>query len=96
MEHVMEIASDHPALAGHFPDNPIVPGAMILDMTAQALKKEVGEDIKILKITRAKFLSPLPPGRPMAITFSITGNLARFTCSAQGRDIAVGQLEFTT
>ena len=95
MKHVMEIPSDHPALAGHFPNAPIVPGALILDMAAQALKMEMGEDVKILKITRAKFLSPLKPGAPAAITFSITGNAARFTCSAGGTDIAVGQMEFT-
>lgn len=95
MEHAIEIAADHPSLAGHFPNNPIVPGAVILDMAAQALKDEVGEDVKIITLPRVKFISQLNPGQPAIITFRITGNSARFTCSANGKDIAVGQMEFT-
>ena len=95
MEYIIEIPSDHPALAGHFPGNPIIPGALILDMAARELKKKMGENINIIKITRAKFLSPLKPGLSAEIVFSISGNLARFTCSSSGINIAVGQIEFT-
>ncbi len=35
----LRIASDHPALAGHFPGRPIVPGAVLLDETLHALER---------------------------------------------------------
>jgi 3-hydroxyacyl-[acyl-carrier-protein] dehydratase len=33
----LRIASDHPALAGHFPGQPIVPGALLLDEALHAI-----------------------------------------------------------
>lgn len=94
MEHAIEVASNHPALAGHFPNNPIVPGALVLELVAQAFKNEVGKDVEILGLPRVKFLSPLKPETPFKIVFEIIKNTARFTCSADKIKIASGQLEF--
>jgi 3-hydroxymyristoyl/3-hydroxydecanoyl-(acyl carrier protein) dehydratase len=33
----LRVASDHPALAGHFPGHPIVPGALLLDEVLHAI-----------------------------------------------------------
>lgn len=33
----LRVASDHPALAGHFPGHPIVPGALLLDEALHAI-----------------------------------------------------------
>lgn len=35
---LLRIASDHPALAGHFPGHPIVPGALLLDEALHAIE----------------------------------------------------------
>jgi 3-hydroxymyristoyl/3-hydroxydecanoyl-(acyl carrier protein) dehydratase len=40
---LLHIATDHPALAGHFPDHPIVPGAVLLDETLHALEHTAPE-----------------------------------------------------
>jgi 3-hydroxymyristoyl/3-hydroxydecanoyl-(acyl carrier protein) dehydratase len=95
MQHHLVISTNHPAMADHFPGNPIVPGAVILDRVAQALKSQIGNNIEINKILRAKFLSPLKAGIPAIIEFKIKGNLAGFVCSTDSSEIAVGQLEFT-
>jgi len=33
----LRVESDHPALAGHFPGHPIVPGALLLDEALHAI-----------------------------------------------------------
>lgn len=55
----MKIAKHHPSLAGHFPDNPIVPGVVILDHLMQLWQKESGQSIN--KILNAKFVNLLRP-----------------------------------
>lgn len=55
----MKIAKHHPSLAGHFPDNPIVPGVVILDHLMQLWQKESGQSIN--KILNAKFVNLLHP-----------------------------------
>lgn len=60
------VAADHPAMPGHFPGHPIVPGAVILDhLIAAAVKIAGGE---VVEIAQAKFLRPLAPGEVCRIT----------------------------
>jgi len=58
------VNSDAPFLQGHFPGNPIVPGAILLAYSAQALL-ELGYEIK--HIQRMKFVRPLMPDQPFEI-----------------------------
>ena len=34
------VAADHPALPGHFPGRPIVPGVLLLDAVLQAMRRD--------------------------------------------------------
>lgn len=58
------IPADAPCLDGHFPGNPIVPGAVLLGYAASALA-ERGE--AIASVSRMKFLCPLLPEQAFAI-----------------------------
>jgi 3-hydroxyacyl-[acyl-carrier-protein] dehydratase len=40
----LQIAADHPALAGHFPGSPIVPGVVLLDETLHAIEQAQPSD----------------------------------------------------
>ena len=57
----MKISPDHPALPGHFPGEPIVPGVVILDLV---LKKA---NLPRCALPAVKFHAPLRPGEEFAI-----------------------------
>ncbi len=86
------IAKDHPAIAGHFPGNPIVPGVLILDEVLQTLEQWRGR-VRLQSVVSVKFTSPLKPG----ITFSIKiheddNSLIAFECRLDGTTLASGRL----
>jgi 3-hydroxymyristoyl/3-hydroxydecanoyl-(acyl carrier protein) dehydratase len=54
----LRVDPSHPALTGHFPGNPIVPGVVLLERVAAALRAWRGERIEKLD---AKFVQPLLP-----------------------------------
>lgn len=56
------IPADHPSLAGHFPDRPIVPGVILLDRVVEAIEAIHGP-LPPLRLPQVKFLKPLLPGQ---------------------------------
>src|SRR5262245_49728812 len=76
-----EIAVDHPCFAGHFPDRPIVPGALLLAEVVEALLADEAMS-RLLGPTPAlgavKFLSPAGPGARLRIEWEATPTRVRF------------------
>ncbi|HWU76506.1 MAG TPA: hydroxymyristoyl-ACP dehydratase [Rhodanobacter sp.] len=64
-ERTFCIAAEHPALPGHFPGQPLVPGVMLLEQVAQALHAWRGE--RLLRVLEAKFMVPLLPGQAASL-----------------------------
>lgn len=95
MEAHFTVSPDHPALPGHFPGNPVVPGVLILDEIAHLwLKAHPG--FRLAGIPAAKFLSVLRPGEPCRVRFDGTEKESvRFDCFSGDRRIAQGRLLFT-
>lgn len=56
------IPADHPALPGHFPGQPIVPGVVLLDRVIEAIEASHGP-LPPLRLPQVKFLQPLLPGQ---------------------------------
>ena len=56
------IPADHPALPGHFPGQPIVPGVVLLDRVIEAIEAGPGP-LPPLRLPQVKFLQPLLPGQ---------------------------------
>lgn len=95
MKNFSKVDLNHPALEGHFPGHPIVPGVVILDHVITAFRKDRGCSCTIHKIPSVKFLSPLEPGVRIEFTFDLSNNFARFTGKCDGKTIVSGQLEFS-
>jgi 3-hydroxymyristoyl/3-hydroxydecanoyl-(acyl carrier protein) dehydratase len=63
-------AADHAAARGHFPGNPIIPGALLLSETLRAIEADLGKSSALWQIKSAKFVHPVRPGENVSIDFS--------------------------
>lgn len=89
-----ELQPDHPASRGHFPGNPIIPGAVLLGETLQAIEASVGAPLAPFRITSAKFLHPARPGNRVRIEFSRTAaGEIRFTSRVDGKTVLTGRIQ---
>ncbi|MBM2768786.1 AMP-binding protein [Burkholderia anthina] len=87
------IPADHPALPGHFPGHPIVPGVVLLDHAIAALGASLNRPLHTWRLASAKFLSPVAPGEPVDLAFeAAAGGAIRFTLRVGPRDVATGML----
>jgi acyl-coenzyme A synthetase/AMP-(fatty) acid ligase len=64
VEHRFE--PDHPTRAGHFPGNPIIPGALLLHHALRAIAEPASSDLP-REIRLAKFFRPVRPGDRVTI-----------------------------
>jgi len=88
-----QFAADHVAAAGHFPGNPIIPGAVVLDETLHAIAAKGDRPFTPCKIRAVKFLHPVRPGDRMLIYWS-TGEdgATQFRCESQDRVVLIGTM----
>ena len=87
------IPVDHPALPGHFPGHPIVPGVVLLDHAISAIGAALNRSFDACRLDSAKFPSAAAPGVPLEVAFETTASGAvRFTVSAGERTVASGVL----
>ena len=74
-----QFAADHPSARGHFPGNPIIPGAVLLDTVLQAIAAEAGGGVADWEVVSAKFLHPVRPGDRVIIRWTAAaGGETRF------------------
>lgn len=85
------IPPDHPALPGHFPGNPVVPGVVLLDEVRAAAAAWLGE-APITGLPQVKFVAPLLPGQRADIGLELVDRSLRFTVSHAGQPLASGIL----
>jgi 3-hydroxyacyl-[acyl-carrier-protein] dehydratase len=89
----LTISADHPALAGHFPGVPIVPGVLLLDETLRALEEDESLALTQWRIGRAKFLKPVRPGETLLVEHEkLPNGTVRFSVSSAGQPVAKGVL----
>ncbi len=63
--------SDFPGFKGHFPGNPILPGACLIEAAVQSISYGTRQDLLLAEVERVKFFSPVKPGEEVKLDFSI-------------------------
>jgi 3-hydroxyacyl-[acyl-carrier-protein] dehydratase len=85
---------NHPAFAGHFPANPIVPGVLILEAVQAVIVRQypASPDYRLVTIPRVKFVKVLRPEQEMHIESIKEDGVVRFRCSCGTATIATGEM----
>ncbi|ANJ68032.1 hypothetical protein A9404_12185 [Halothiobacillus diazotrophicus] len=79
----------HPVFAGHFPTQPIVPGALLLDMVLCHAAHRLSVSPTDLRIEQAKFLRPVSPGEAIDLTLQAPGDSALHRFNIRVGDVSV-------
>ncbi|HEX6613955.1 MAG TPA: hydroxymyristoyl-ACP dehydratase [Rhodanobacteraceae bacterium] len=88
----LRIAAAHPALPGHFPGHPVVPGVVLLHGVADALKQWRNRPMARFEV---KFLAPLLPEQDATVELRDDAPRVRFAIR-RGEDVlAKGLVEVT-
>ncbi|MBS0583465.1 MAG: hydroxymyristoyl-ACP dehydratase [Proteobacteria bacterium] len=82
------IAADHPALPGHFPGRPVVPGVVVLDRVAAAIERASGA--RVAALPQVKFLAPLLPEQEAELCLEEKDKKIHFSVFHNGAMIASG------
>ncbi|HLY51894.1 MAG TPA: hypothetical protein VKQ31_02690, partial [Steroidobacteraceae bacterium] len=89
----LRIDPGHPALAGHFPGAPVLPGVVLLDETVRILEQANAAAQTRWIVAAAKFLKPVLPGETLILEYApLPNGSMRFAVSSGGRPVANGVL----
>lgn len=84
------IAPAHPAMAGHFPGSPIVPGVLLLDTVLTCAEVWLGHPVQPTGLPTVKFLTSLLPDEEAVVALRLTTANLTFTISRGELAIAQG------
>ena len=89
----LSIAANHPAYAGHFPGQPVLPGVLLLDAVLHVLGQAGGGSPVPWEINSAKFTSAVRPGESLTLHHeALTNGSVRFSIRTLDRSVANGVL----
>ena len=93
IQRQLGVAVAHASFAGHFPDNPILPGAVLLDAALGEIARERGIDLRTWRVSSAKFLGIVRPGAALRLEYaSFDAKTIRFFIHCEGRRVTAGTL----
>jgi 3-hydroxyacyl-[acyl-carrier-protein] dehydratase len=86
----VRIDANHPALPGHFPGRPVVPGVVVLERVLAAAELWLGRPVRPSSLPNAKFTAPLLPEQEAELQLKLEGDELRFSLSHAGAPLAQG------
>jgi len=89
LEFEITIDSSHPALSGHFPGRPVVPGALLLAEIMDRLEQQ--KQKACARLVSSRFIRPVLPGELVSVRCSMKADMQlRFDCIVGGETVARG------
>jgi 3-hydroxyacyl-[acyl-carrier-protein] dehydratase len=103
---IKNVTINEPHFLGHFPEQPVMPGVLVIEAMAQtagaicirAIAKGQPSLVYFLTIDNAKFRKPVVPGDQLRIhvrKIKMRGNLLKFACEALVDDTKVAEAEIS-
>ncbi|HMK56184.1 MAG TPA: 3-hydroxyacyl-ACP dehydratase FabZ [Dissulfurispiraceae bacterium] len=101
---IKNVSINEPFFTGHFPNNPVMPGVLIVEAMAQvagilAFKSGMsGMSVYFMSIDKVKFRKPVVPGDQLRFEVNVThkrGNVWKFGGNAFVDGKLVSEAEFT-
>ena len=71
LEVQVHLDRDHLLFAGHFPDQPVVPGVVMIQMITEILSDSLQDDLELKELDRVKFLSLVDPAIHPTLEFEL-------------------------
>ncbi len=92
LEAVFVFSPELDLFKGHFPDRPIVPGVLEVEMARAALERHFnGAPLRILSIENAKFTREVKPGEELRLQMTFSSLAEKESWAAKGTLWANGE-----
>lgn len=89
----VQLDPDSTWFAGHFPDDPVLPGIAQLGMVQDAIRRSSGEDLSVTNLSRVKFKRLVRPGDLLsiqAVPDSAAADTYSFSITVKGKEVCNG------
>ncbi|HKT72409.1 MAG TPA: hypothetical protein VJQ47_05935 [Steroidobacteraceae bacterium] len=92
IEVPLDVSAQHPAYSGHFPGNPVLPAACLIDAVLHAMS-ESGAGRRCWHVASAKFPTAVQPGDALRLEHErLPNGTVRFAIRCKARVVASGLL----
>ena len=72
VRYLIGFNTDYEILKGHFPGNPIIPGACIIQIISELVSQYIGYDVIMSEAKKIKFTNPIKPDNDKEVLFVIS------------------------